>query len=359
MRIAQVAPLYEAVPPTGYGGTERVVSYLTEELVRQGHEVTLFATADSRTSGHLVPMARMGLRLDPNCTDPIAVHLAMLEEVSRQIETFDVMHFHTSYLHFPLVRRQSMAHLTTQHGRLDFPEFVALHREFADLPMVSISESQRLPLAGIDWRGTVYHGLPSDLYHQGPGNGGYLAFMGRFSPEKGFHDAVEMARRIGMPLRVAAKIEPINQDYFDEVVRPLLLDPLVDWVGEVSDAEKQDFLGNAAALLFPIAWPEPFGMVMIEAMACGTPTIAYRAGSVPEVIEDGRSGFVVRGVDEAVAALDRLGTFDRQACRAAFDERFTVERMAADYVRIYADLIGEQQPAAALSAGVPATTALM
>lgn len=350
MRIAQVAPLYEAVPPTGYGGTERVVSYLTEELVRQGHEVTLFGTADSRTAAQLVPMAPRGLRLDPDCTDPIAVHLAMLEEVSRQVETFDVMHFHTSYLHFPVVRRQPMAHLTTQHGRLDLPEFVALHREFADLPMVSISDSQRVPLVGVDWRGTVYHGLPADLYQRGPGAGGYLAFMGRFSPEKGFHEAVEMARRAGLPLRVAAKFEPLNQDYFDDVVRPLLADPLVEWVGELSDADKQDFLGNAAALLFPIAWPEPFGMVMIEAMACGTPTVAYRAGSVPEVIEDGRSGFIVRDVDEAVAALDRLGTFDRKACRAAFDERFTAERMAADYVRIYSGLLHKRPQELSLSA---------
>jgi glycosyltransferase involved in cell wall biosynthesis len=339
MRIAQVSPLFECVPPTGYGGTERVVSYLTEELVRQGHDVTLFATADSQTAATLVPMAPRGLRLDESCTDPIAVHLAMLEEVARRAGAFDMLHFHTGYLHYPLVRRQPMPHLTTQHGRLDYPEYIALHREFTDLPMVSISDSQRRPLDGIDWLGTVYHGLPTDLYHAGTGDGGYLAFMGRFSPEKGFHEAVEMARRIGMPLRVAAKIEPLNQDYFDDVVRPLLKDPLVDWVGEVSDAEKQAFLGNAAALLFPIAWPEPFGMVMIEAMACGTPTIAYGAGSVPEVIDDGRSGFVVRGIDEAVAALDRIDTFDRKACRGAFEERFSVERMAADYVRIYQQLV--------------------
>ena len=338
MRIAQVSPLFEAVPPQGYGGTERVVSYLTEELVRQGHDVTLFATADSRTQAHLIPVAPRGLRLDDGCKDPVARHLFMLEEVARQVDSFDVIHFHTGYLHFPLVRRQQFPNLTTLHGRLDYPEFVALHQEFGDIPMVSISDAQRVPVPGIAWQGTVYHGLPRDLYRQGPGDGGYLAFVGRFSPEKGAHEAVEIARRAGMPLRIAAKVEAIDQEYFDTVARPLLDDPMVDWVGELGDAEKQDFLGRASALLFPIRWPEPFGMVMIEAMACGTPVIAFPQGSVPEVLEQGRSGFMVPDVEGAMRALDHLDTFDRAECRLAFEERFTADRMADDYVRIYGGL---------------------
>jgi glycosyltransferase involved in cell wall biosynthesis len=338
MRIAQVAPLYEAVPPSGYGGTERIVSYLTEELVRQGHEVTLFATADSRTAARLVPVTPRGLRLDASCKDPIARHLFMLEEVSRQVDAFDVIHFHTGYLHFPLVRRQHFPNLTTLHGRLDYPEFVALHQEYGEIPVATISDSQRVPVRGIAWEGTVYHGLPGALYRQGPGDGGYLAFVGRFSPEKGAHEAVQIARRAGMPLRIAAKVEPIDQEYFDTVARPLLDDPLVEWVGELSDAQKQDFLGRAAALVFPIRWPEPFGLVMIEAMACGTPVIAYGHGSVPEVIEHGRSGFIVDGPEQAARAIACLDRFDRSGCRAAFEERFTASRMANDYVRIYADL---------------------
>lgn len=339
MRIAQVSPLFEAVPPNGYGGTERVVSYLTEELVAQGHDVTLFATADSTTSARLIPFAERGLRLDARCKDPVARHLFMLEEVARQVDCFDVIHFHTGYLHFPLVRRQQFPNLTTLHGRLDYPEFVALHREFGDIPMVSISNAQRTPLPGIDWQGTVYHGLPRTLYRQGRGDGRYLAFVGRFSPEKGAHEAIQVARRSGMLLRIAAKVESIDQEYFDTVARPMLDDPLVEWVGELGDAEKQDFLGNAAALLFPIRWPEPFGIVMIEAMACGTPVIAFPHGSVPEVLEDGHTGFIVDDIEGALAALDRLDTFDRTACRQVFEERFTATRMADDYVRIYTALL--------------------
>jgi glycosyltransferase involved in cell wall biosynthesis len=331
----------ESVPPTGYGGTERIVSYLTEELVQQGHEVTLFATADSVTTADLVPACVRALRTDPTCRDSVAMHLAMLEEVARQAPYFDVVHFHTGYFHFPVVRRQRIPHISTLHGRLDWPEFVTLHEEFAELPMVSISDSQRLPLRGIDWRGTVYHGLPQDLYRAGPGNGGYLAFVGRISPEKGLHDAVEIARRTQTPLRVAAKVETADIEYF-ESVKHVFDDPLVEWVGEINDNEKQQFLGEARALLFPINWPEPFGLVMIEAMACGTPAIAFPHGSVPEVIDDGVSGFIVDDVEGAVRVLENIDGFDRAECRATFERRFTAQRMAEDYVRIYHEIAARE-----------------
>jgi glycosyltransferase involved in cell wall biosynthesis len=345
MRIAQVAPLFESVPPSGYGGTERIVSYLTEELVRQGHDVTLFATADSITSAELVPSCARPLRADPSCRDTTAVHLYMLEEVARQAHAFDLVHFHTGYFHFPLVRRLRFPHVTTLHGRLDYPEFVALHEEYSELPVVSISASQRTPLSGVNWSGTVYHGLPPDLYRMGAGKGDYFAFVGRISPEKGLHDAVEIARRMQTPLKVAAKVEMADIAYF-EAVKHVFDDPLIDWVGEINDDEKQEFLGNARALLFPINWPEPFGLVMIEAMACGTPTVAFRHGSVPEVIDDGVSGFIVDDVAGAVRALDGLDAFDRAACRATFERRFTAGRMAADYLRIYGDLasLGQAMP---------------
>jgi len=320
MRIAQIAPLFESVPPKYYGGTERVVSYLTEELVRQGHEVTLFASGDSVTSARLVAACRRSLRLDKYCVDQMAHHILMLEEVLQRADEFDVIHFHVDYLHFPLFRRQSAAHVTTLHGRLDIPDLVPLYREFRDIPLVSISAAQRKPLPWVNWQATVYHGLPDDLYRYRPEPGRYLAFLGRISPEK----------------RVDREVD---QDYFEGVVAPLLRDPQVEYVGEIGEGEKDEFLGNAYALLFPIDWPEPFGLVMIEATACGTPVIAYRLGSVPEVIEEGRTGFIVKDLEDATEAIRRVPTLSRQRCREAFEERFTAARMAHDYLHVYERLI--------------------
>jgi glycosyltransferase involved in cell wall biosynthesis len=339
MRIAQVAPLFESVPPKYYGGTERVVSYLTEELVRQGHEVTLFASGDSVTKARLVAACRRSLRLDKHCTDQMAHHILMLEHVVQRANEFDVIHFHIDYLHFPLSRRQSTAHVTTLHGRLDIPDLVPLYREFRDMPLVSISVAQREPLPWVNWQATVYHGLPDGLYRYRPEPGGYLAFLGRISPEKRVDRAVEIAKRVQIPLKIAAKVDKVDQNYFEGVVVPLLRDPLVEYVGEIGDGEKDEFLGNAYALLFPIDWPEPFGLVMIEALACGTPVIAYRQGSVPEVIEEGRTGFIVKELEEAIEAVRRVPKVSRQCCREAFEERFTAARMAHDYLQVYENLI--------------------
>jgi glycosyltransferase involved in cell wall biosynthesis len=339
MRIAQVAPLFESVPPKYYGGTERVVSYLTEELVRQGHEVTLFASGDSVTRARLVAACRRSLRLDKHCVDQMAHHLLMLEQIVQRAGEFDVIHFHVDYLHFPLSRRQATPHLTTLHGRLDIPDLVPLYQEFPDIPLVSISVAQREPLPWVNWQATVYHGLPDGLYRYRPEPGGYLAFLGRISPEKRVDRAVEIAKQVQIPLRIAAKVDKVDQDYFEGVVAPLLRDPLVEYIGEIGDGEKDEFLGNAYALLFPIDWPEPFGLVMIEAMACGTPVIAYRQGSVPEVIEEGRTGFIVRELKDAIEAVLRVPTLRRQRCREAFEERFTVARMAHDYLQVYERLI--------------------
>jgi glycosyltransferase involved in cell wall biosynthesis len=338
VRIAQIAPLYESVPPKQYGGTERVVSYLTEELVAMGHDVTLFASGDSVTSARLVAASERALRLDPACIDQLAHHVLMLERVVSRAAEFDVLHFHIDYLHFPLSRRHAYRHLTTLHGRLDIPDLVPLYREFAAMPVVSISESQRAPLEWIRWVGTVHHGLPGDLHRLRESPGRYLAFLGRISPEKGIDRAVEIAGRAGLELRVAAKVDPADRAYFEQVARPLLEKPRVQYLGEVGEAEKGDFLGNARALLFPIDWPEPFGLVMIESMACGTPVIAYRRGSVPEVLEDGVSGVLCEDVDGAVEAVERVGSMSRRRCREAFEERFTASRMARDYVRLYESL---------------------
>jgi glycosyltransferase involved in cell wall biosynthesis len=338
VRIAQVAPLYESVPPKLYGGTERVVSYLTEELVRQGHEVTLFASGDSITRAELVPACPRALRLDEACVDRLAPHFVMLERVLRQAHRFDVIHFHIDYLHYPLSRRQSVAHVTTLHGRLDLPELPALYDIFPDVPVVSISDAQRRPLPQANWQATVYHGLPDTLrLRERPGD--YLAFLGRISPEKRVDRAVEIARRAGMKLKVAAKIDAVDRDYFRAEVEPLFRDPMVEYVGEIGERDKGEFLGNAHALLFPIDWPEPFGLVMIEAMACGTPVVAYRRGSVPEVIDDGVTGFVVEDVEEAVLAVAKAGFLDRARVRRVFDERFSAARMASDYVAVYRRLI--------------------
>jgi glycosyltransferase involved in cell wall biosynthesis len=335
VRIAQVAPLYEAVPPKFYGGTERVVSYLTEELVRQGHTVTLFASGDSVTRAELVPAWPRALRLDRACVDGLAPHVVMLEEVFRQADRFDILHFHNDYLHFPLSRRAGAPQVTTLHGRLDLPELGELYTEFADMPVVSISDAQRRPVPNANWVGTVYHGLPLDLYRCCDRPGDYLAFIGRISPEKRVDRAVEIARRAGLRLRVAAKVDAADQAYFHREIEPLFRDPIVEFVGEIGERNKGAFLGGARAVLFPIDWPEPFGLVMVEAMACGTPVVAWPAGSVPEVVDDGVTGFVVDTIDAAVEAVRRAGALDRRRCRAAFEERFGVARMAHAYLATY------------------------
>ncbi|HET7401051.1 MAG TPA: glycosyltransferase family 4 protein [Usitatibacter sp.] len=334
LRVALVAPLHESVPPQFYGGTERVVSYLAEELVRQGHRVTLYATGDSVTSAELRSMWPRGLRLDPECRDTLAPHIAMLHDVIESIDEFDVIHFHVDYLHFAAARLLRLPAVTTLHGRLDNVELAPLYRRYADMPVVSISDAQRRPLPWAKWAGTVHHGLPPDLLRAGPGDGGYLAFVGRISPEKRPDRAIRIARRAGLPLRIAAKVEKTDQPYFESVVKPLL-GPGVEFVGEIGERDKQDFLGRARALLFPIDWPEPFGLVMIESLACATPVIAFPCGSVPEVLRDGVDGRIVASEDEAVEAVARIGAIGRAACRASFDARFTAERMARDYVAIY------------------------
>jgi glycosyltransferase involved in cell wall biosynthesis len=343
MRIAQVAPLYESVPPKYYGGTERVVSYLTEELVRQGHEVTLFASGDSTTKAHLVAACECALRLDEQCVDQMAHHILMLERVIQRASEFDVIHFHLDYLHYPLSRRHSFAHLTTLHGRLDIPDLIPLYQEFQEIPVVSISDVQREPLPVANWQATIYHGLPRDLYQFRAQPGSYLAFIGRISPEKRVDRAIEIAKRVQIPLKIAAKVDRVDKDYFESAIEPLLSHPLVEFVGEISDGEKDEFLGNAYALLFPINWREPFGMAMIEAMACGTPVIAYRKGSVPEVIDEGSTGFIVKDLDGAVEAVRRVPQLSRARCREVFEQRFTAERMAHDYLQVYTRLINFQQ----------------
>lgn len=338
MRIAQVAPLYESTPPRLYGGTERVVSYLTEELVRQGHQVTLFASGDSVTAAELIAPCERSLRLNPDCRDPLAYHMIMLDELYRRTDDFDAIHFHVDYLHFPISTRMRAAHLTTLHGRLDLPELADVYRQFPDVPLVSISDAQRRPLWWANWRATIAHGLPEDLYSLETDPGNYLAFIGRISPEKRVDRAIEISKRVGMPLRIAAKVDKVDVDYFEREIKPLLNHPLVEFVGEVGDGQKQELLGGAHALLFPIDWPEPFGLVMIEALACGTPVIAFRNGSVPEIIEDGTTGFVVTSVEQAVDAVRRVDSLHRTECRRSFEKRFTASRMAKNYVAQYTQL---------------------
>jgi len=342
MRIAQVAPLYESVPPKYYGGTERVVSYLTEELVRQGHDVTLFASGDSETKAHLVAACRRSLRMDKHCVDRLAHHMLMLENVVQRAAEFDIVHFHTDYLHFPLSRREQITHVTTLHGRLDLPDLVPLYQEFREMPVISISNGQREPLPWANWQATVYHGLPADMYQFRDKTGTYLAFLGRVSPEKRVDRAIEIAKQVGIPLKLAAKVDRVDKDYFETVVEPLLR-PFVEFVGEIGEGEKEEFLSNAYALLFPIDWPEPFGLVIIEAMACGTPVIAYRGGAVPEVMEEGHTGFIVQGLEDAVDAVRRVPELSRKRCREVFDHRFTAARMAHDYVQVYERLTNTRQ----------------
>jgi glycosyltransferase involved in cell wall biosynthesis len=339
MRIAQVSPLYESCPPRLYGGTERVVSYLTEELVRQGHEVTLFASGDSQTNGILKAPCDRALRLSPKCKDPLVYHFISLNRVARSADAFDIIHFHTDYLHFPLFAQRWGKTLTTLHGRLDLPDVPPLLREFAIMPLVSISMAQRVPVPWANWCSTVYHGLPRHLYAASSGDGGYLAFIGRLCPEKRPDCAIEIARRAGLPLVIAAKVDRVDRSYYRSRIKPLLKDPMIEFIGEIGDGDKGAFLGNAAALLFPIDWPEPFGLALIEAMANGTPVIAFRRGSVPEIIDHGVTGFIVDSVEEAVAAIPLAKALDRDAIRRRFEERFSVERMANDYVTLYGEIL--------------------
>ena len=337
MRIAQVAPLYEAVPPRLYGGTERIVAYLTDALVDLGHEVTLFASAEARTQAELMASRDQAIRLDPcPLKSDLAAHMAMLHDVRRRRHEFDIVHFHVDLIHFPFFADHAERTVTTLHGRLDLKDLPEAYARWPAFPLVSISNDQRRPLPDANWRATIPHGLAGDSCRfTAEPKGGYLAFLGRISPEKRPDRAIEIARRSGRQLKIAAKVDPADRAYFHETIEPLLNDPMVEYTGEISDAEKSDFLGNATALLFPIDWPEPFGLVMIEAMACGTPVIAWRCGSVPEVVEQGVSGFIVDDLDQAVTAVDKCRRLERLGVRAAFERRFTAEVMARGYLQLY------------------------
>ncbi len=343
MRIAQVAPLTESVPPMGYGGTERVVSYLTEELVRQGHEVTLFASGDSRTAARLVACSARSLRLDDGVVDPLAHQTVELECVAARATEFDVIHWHLDYFHFPMSRRLGVPQLTTLHGRLDIPDLQPVYAEFGDMPVVSISDDQREPLPDARWVGTVHHGLPYDELVPTGEPDDYLVFVGRMSPEKRVDRAIEIARRAGMRLKIGAKVDDADREYFRHQIEPLLNQSHVDFIGEVGGAEKQALLSGARAMLFPIDWAEPFGLVMIEAMACGTPVIAWPRGSVPEIITDGLNGFIVDSIDDAVEAVHDLDGVSRGGVRAEFERRFTAERMGHDYLEVYARVVSEHR----------------
>ena len=347
MKIAQVAPLYESVPPRTYGGTERVVSYLTEALLEMGHDVTLFASGDSVTMANLVAVVPAGLRLDPRKPDPIIWHTIMMDMVLKSAREFDVIHFHTDVLHLALAERSRTPCVSTPHGRLDLPDLKPLFQRFSDHPMTSISDSQRQPAPWVNWRGTVHHGLPLGLYSLHPQPQDYFAFVGRISPEKRCDRAIEIARACCVPLRIAAKVDAADQQYFESVIEPMLDDSTAIYIGEIGDAEKNDFIGNAKALLMPIDWPEPFGLVMIEAMACGTPVIAYRHGSVPEIIDEGVTGFIVTNQEEAIAAAKKVGTLDRARCREVFERRFAAPVMARRYTEVYRELVKARERVAA------------
>jgi glycosyltransferase involved in cell wall biosynthesis len=343
VKIAQIAPLFESVPPRLYGGTERVVSYLTEELVRQGHEVTLFASGDSITAADLVSCAPEALRLDPRVRDHIPYHMIMLDRVRERMEDFDILHFHIDQFQYPLFRPHAHRTVTTLHGRQDLPDLKALYGYFDDMPLVSISNNQRLPLPQANFAATIYHGLPLDLLQPTfQPRGGYVAFLGRISSEKRPDRAIHIARKLGIPLKIAAKVDKVDEKYFREEIMPLLDGPGVEFIGEINDREKSKFLGEALALLCPIDWPEPFGLVMIEAMACGTPVLAFRNGSVAEVVDDGVTGRIVDNNEEAVQALSEAISLDRRAVRRRFEERFSAARMAKDYVRLYRKLLAKR-----------------
>jgi len=343
MRIAQISPLFEAVPPKLYGGTERVVYSLTEELVAMGHDVTLFASGDSITSATLAPMREQAIRLDPSVKDWVALYYRMVEMIYRRKDEFDVLHFHIDYFPLSLFGRQKVPFLTTLHGRLDVQEFIDVFNTFPEAPFVSISNNQRLPIPGLNWVRTVLHGMPANLLTPQPVKQDYAAFLGRISPEKGVDRAIRIAGRAGLKLKIAAKVDNADREYYETQIRPMIDgNPNVEFVGEINDAQKPDFLSGAQALIFPIDWPEPFGLVMIEAMACGTPVIAYRCGSVPEVIDDGVTGFIVQDEASAVDALGQLHRLDRAKVRATFDRRFTARRMAEDYVNVYQELCAKR-----------------
>jgi glycosyltransferase involved in cell wall biosynthesis len=346
LRIAQVSPLYESVPPKLYGGTERVVSYITEGLVDLGHDVTLFASGDSQTKAKLFPCTTKALRLNPECVDQLAHHYVMLDEVFSHADDFDIIHFHVDYLHFPLSRNAGISQVTTLHGRLDMPDLPPLYRRFPDMPVVSISRAQRRPLQIANWVDNIYHGLPENGFRLGDGSGKYLAFLGRISPEKRVDRAIEIALQVGIPLKIAAKVDRADREYYEEKIRPMLNQPGIEYIGEIREDQKSEFLGNACAYLFPIDWPEPFGLTVIEAMACGTPTIAFRHGSVPELIAEGISGVIVDNMDDAAGAVGRVADFDRAACRREFEMRFTASRMAKDYVKLYQSILSARSPTA-------------
>jgi glycosyltransferase involved in cell wall biosynthesis len=335
MKIAQVAPLWESVPPKLYGGTERIVSYVTEELVRMGHDVTLFASGDSQTAARLEGICSHALRLNTGIFNRDAPLTMLLEKSFGTTDGFDVIHSHLDFLGFPLGRRSVVPVVTTLHGRLDLPELEPVFREYIEMPLVSISDAQRQPLPWANWQATIHHGLPRDLYTFHPRAEGYLAFLGRISPEKRPDHAIEIAKLTGLPLRIAAKVDPADQQYFQSEIEPLLDHPLIEFLGEISDVQKNEFVGKALALVCPYDWPEPFGLVLIEALACGTPVLAYRRGSIPEIIDDGITGFVCETLDEMANAVRRLPLIDRARCRASFDVRFTADRMARDYVALY------------------------
>nr|MEA2797215.1 hypothetical protein [Phenylobacterium sp.] len=337
MKIAQVAPLYEAVPPQFYGGTERVVATLTDALVALGHDVTLFASGDAKTTARLVPVRDRAIRLDPApLKSDLAAHMSMLARVRQSADEFDVIHFHTDILHFPFFADIAEKTITTVHGRLDLKDLPEVHRAWPQFPLVSISDAQRRPLAGANWRATVHHGVSAEAFHFRAAPDGYLAFLGRISPEKRPDRAIAIAGRLGRRLKIAAKVDPADREYFNAVIEPLLrAETCAEYIGEITEDQKSDFLGGADALLFPIDWPEPFGLVMIEAMACGTPVVAYDHGSVPEIVEDGLTGFIVRSEDEAVAALHRIPTLDRRRVRARFETRFSAAAMALRYQDLY------------------------
>jgi glycosyltransferase involved in cell wall biosynthesis len=351
MRIAQISPLTEAVPPKLYGGTERVISWLTEELVALGHDVTLFASGDSCTSATLEAVWPRAIRLDGSIRDPMGIHMTMLEQVRRRADEFDFLHFHLDYYPFSLFSRQTTPFLTTLHGRLDLPELQPVFNTFSSLPVISISNAQRRPVPQAGWVRTVYHGLPADLLKPQPVKPSYLAFLGRISPEKRVDRAIRIAERCGLPIKIAAKIDKVDQDYFDEQIKPLMSLPFVEYIGEIADPQKSEFLSGAIALLTPVDWPEPFGLVMIEAMACGTPVIAFNRGSVPEVIDEGVTGFVVEDETSAVAAVSQLANLSREGVRQRFDERFTARRMATDYLEVYRELADQASPRLRLATG--------
>jgi glycosyltransferase involved in cell wall biosynthesis len=344
MKIAQVTPLYEAVPPKLYGGTERVVAHLTDGLVDLGHEVTLFAAADAETRARLIPVRDQAIRLDPHpLKSDLAAHMTMLSEVLKRVDEFDVIHFHTDMIHFPFFARHADKTVTTLHGRLDLKDLPGVYERWNGFALVSISDDQRRPLPAANWKATVHHGMPAELYRFSPEPQGYLAFLGRISPEKGPERAIEIATKLNKPLKMAAKVDAADKVYWETVIKPMVEgNPLVEFVGEIGDHQKSAFLGGAEALLFPIDWPEPFGLVMIEAMACGTPVVAFRCGSTPEIVEDGATGYLVETVEQAVAAAGRAHLLDREAIRARFELRFSATAMARRYLDVYGDLLARR-----------------